>query len=279
MNLLQDTKHTIIIITNGNYFARLILDDLIKSRVYNILGVLIIDGDYKARTGLKSVIQIGKATAFPYFIYKIISIAFFKLMQFLFNKSIYSVERFCINYSIPFHHENDVNSKRAIGWVLEKDSELLVSVSCPQKIQIEMLSSVKIGGINIHSSLLPKYAGLAPYFWVLSKGEDVTGTTVHRMTQKFDEGNIFIQKEIKILSKESCHSLFTRLSQLGSEALIEAVGLTFTGKTGIKQNLESYSYYSNPTFKAYMELKKNGHCLVKFPEFIDMFIGEIKNIY
>lgn len=268
----KPSKSKLVVITNGNFFARIILNDLLNRSKYDIAGILIIVGDYRADSGLKSIIKIFKSTTFPYFFYKVMIIILYKIIQLFNMKSSYSVEKLCKLNSISFHKEISVNSDSSLNWVIEKQPDLLVSVSCPQKISNRMLNSAKLGGINIHSSLLPNYAGLAPYFWVLSQGEKVTGTTVHYMTQIFDEGNILIQKELPIKNKESCHSLFLRLSRLGSEALIEGVNLVFLGNTGIKQNMDNYSYFSNPTFEAYTRLKKNGHCLFKVADIKNNFI-------
>jgi methionyl-tRNA formyltransferase len=115
---------------------------------------------------------------------------------------------------------------------------------------------------------LPRYAGLAPYFWVLSSGEKTTGTTVHFMTLKFDEGNILVQESTPIEPGESAFHLFTRLAQVGNGAIFKAVQLVLQGSAGYRQDLNEYTYYSHPSFAAYRQLRANGHCLVRFGEIL-----------
>jgi methionyl-tRNA formyltransferase len=207
---MSDPK--IVIVTNGNYFARLILDGLLQNYRANVSGILIVTGDYKARTGLRALWAIGKSTAFPYLAYKVFTIIAFRLAKNFNKQAHFSVEDVAAKYEIPTKSVVSVNSEPVLEWVAGHNLDLLVSVSCPQMIKRKMLSLPRLGGINIHSSLLPSYAGLAPYFWVLSAGEKVTGTTVHYMTLKFDEGNILSQKEMTIHSQESAFNLFNRLA-------------------------------------------------------------------
>jgi methionyl-tRNA formyltransferase len=267
--MITDVK--IIVITNGNYFARIILDQLLTDHQHEVCGVLIISGDYKARRGLVSLAAIGKVTAPEYLIYKIITIAFYKIVQRLYYRKSYSVKSLADRLSISVYETHDVNSEAAYRWVAAFSPELLVSVSCPQMIHTKLLSAARLGGINIHSSLLPAYAGLAPYFWVLSAGEKITGTTVHYMTQKFDEGNILVQEQLDVIPGESSQHLFVRLATLGNRALPRAVEMALAGEAGTKQDMSAYSYFSNPDRKSYLRLRRNGHCLARIQDYLANF--------
>lgn len=262
------TKPKILIITNGNFFANIILSNLFERYSDWICGVLIITGDYKGRTGLKSLIQLMKVTTFPYLFYKIISIIFFNIIG-LFIKRPFVVRDKLKNLDIPIFESNSVKSNNVLDWVERLHPDLIVSVSCPQLIGKKILSSASLGGINIHSSLLPKYAGLAPYFWVLSFGEVITGMTIHYMSLKFDQGNILVQKELDVLPNESAFHLFLRLSKLGREQLTKAVEKAIINDPGLKQNSNDYSYFSSPTFEGYRNLKRNGHCLFRVKELFE----------
>ena len=264
----------IVIITNGNYFARLILSDVFQQRADDIFGVLVVTGDYKARDGLRALWEVSKVTAFPYLTYKLMTILAFVIAQRLYVRSLFSVESLAAFYSIPVRSVVAVNSEEALAWVAEWNPDLLVSVSCPQMIKRKMLSLARLGGINIHSSLLPSYAGLAPYFWVLSQGEEITGVTVHYITSKFDAGNILVQKQLTIEPGESAFHLFKRLAILGSSCLKEAVQMAFNGFPGQKQDSSRYSYYSHPTFGAYRELRRRGHVLMRLSELLDVIKKE-----
>jgi folate-dependent phosphoribosylglycinamide formyltransferase PurN len=263
----------IVVITNGNYFARIILEGLICHKLGSIKGILIVTGDYKGRTGLRAIWEIGKVTTFPYLVYKMVTQLAFTILQILYSKSKILVRNQGEKSGIPVCKVAKVNSDKAISWVKTLSPDLIVSVSCPQLIRCEMLEIAPLA-INIHSSLLPTFAGLAPYFWVLSAGETETATTVHYMTNKFDEGNILIQKRVNIQPKESAYHLFQRLAQVGSDALLEAVDKTLEGDKGLKQDITKYTYFSNPNFRAYQKLRENGHCLIRLRELYETISRE-----
>lgn len=265
----------LVVITNGNYFARLILEDVLKQHSSRIRAILQITGDYKGRTGLRSLWAVGRETAAPYVAYKVISLYGFALAQRMYSHAQFSVRKQAEQIGIPVHSARAVNSDAARSLVESLQPDLLISVSCPQLIGRKMLSLARLGGINIHSSLLPAYAGLAPYFWVLSRGEKITGTTVHYMTLRFDEGNILVQKRLAIESGESAFLLFRRLAVLGSSCLAEAVQAALNGYAGREQDLARYSYYSHPKFRAYQALHEHGHVLMRPHELYHAIRSEV----
>jgi methionyl-tRNA formyltransferase len=218
---------------------------------------------------------VGRETAAPYVLYKAISVYGFALAQRIYPNVQFGVETQARRMGIPVYPFVAVNTEAARSLVESLQPDLLISVSCPQLIGRKMLSLPRLGGINIHSSLLPAYAGLAPYFWVLSQGEKITGTTVHYMTLRFDEGNILMQKRLAIKPGESAFRLFRRLAVLGSSCLEEAVHIALNGSPGEKQDLSAFSYYSHPKFSAYRALRKRGHVLMRMGELHNAIAEEV----
>lgn len=259
----------LVIATNGNYFARLILNGLFTEHPDWISGVLVVTGDYKARSGVRALWEVGKVTTKPYLFYKVASSLSLSAAQSLFPGAALSVGQWAHVRQVPLLEVQAVNSDDALSWVAAIEPDLLVSVSCPQMIRKKMLAIPKRGSINIHSSLLPAYAGLAPYYWVLSTGEGVTGTTVHYMTLKFDEGNILAQEQLETQPGESAFHLFKRLAVVGSTALSAGVTRALAGDVGTVQDHSRYTYFSHPTLSSYRALRKHGHVLLRSGELID----------
>lgn len=256
----------LVVITNGNYFARLVLDKLFENRAAQLAGVLVITGDYKKRGKLSALYELSKCTTMPYLLYKMMTYGVFVVAERLYPKACLSVEKLAAAKGVPTYESVAVNTEAARAWVAGLGPDLLISVSCPQLIGRKMLSIPRLGGVNIHSSLLPSYAGLAPYFWVLSAGEKRAGTTVHYMTDGFDKGNILRQESLAVEPRESAFCLFERLAKLGSDVLDQAVTLALDGAEGTKQDLEDYTYFSHPTFKAYRSLRRHGFRLARTRE-------------
>jgi methionyl-tRNA formyltransferase len=89
----------------------------------------------------------------------------------------------------------------------------------------QILEIPKIGSVNLHASLLPKYRGAAPIHWAVMNGEEKTGCTIFFLDEKVDTGNIILQKETEIGWEETTGDVYARLQEMGSEALLEAVNL------------------------------------------------------
>lgn len=267
----------IVIVSNGNYFAKIILNKLSDEYKNNIGGVIIVYGDYYSGTGLKTLWSVGSVTVLQYIIYKVFQFIVFKIARVVFRNTEFFVEDLAKAFNIPVLLVKNINSHQAIEFIRKMDPELLVSVSCPQRISEKLINLARHGGVNIHSSLLPAYAGLAPYYWVLSKGERVTGVSVHYMMKDFDAGNILVQKTMHIKPRISAFKLFKNLSKLGSSALLEGVKLALNGEIGSPQEHSKRSYNSHPTRQSYKELKQRGYALLRLPEIFRTIAEEVKN--
>ncbi|HEX2834594.1 MAG TPA: formyltransferase family protein [Thermoanaerobaculia bacterium] len=238
----------IVVLTNGNHFARILLEQLVAERAGEIAKIILITGDYKGRTGFGALRWLAGVTTWPYLVYKVATVL-------VARRGVADLAR---QYDIPIERHASVKELASL------DAELVVSVSCPQIIPSRLL---KNGGINIHSSLLPRYGGLAPYYWVLADGESRTGTTVHVMTQKVDEGNILGVAEVGIEKNDSAFALFTRLARAGAPLLADAVTRALRGDPGTPMSGER-TYRSHPDFASYRRLRRNGHRLVRLRELV-----------
>jgi methionyl-tRNA formyltransferase len=75
--------------------------------------------------------------------------------------------------------------------------------------------------VNFHPSLLPSYRGPIPSYWVIENKEKYTGITMHKVTEKIDNGEIIYNKFLSILPGDTPEILDYKLSQIGSEILEE----------------------------------------------------------
>jgi methionyl-tRNA formyltransferase len=100
---------------------------------------------------------------------------------------------------------------RWAGLVRALEPDLIVSVAFPLRIPAEVIALPRIGAINGHDALLPKYRGPNPQGWMFRNGDAKTGYTVHRLAPEFDAGPILSQVEIPVLDDDDFDSLFGRL--------------------------------------------------------------------
>lgn len=86
-----------------------------------------------------------------------------------------------------------------------------------------MLDLPRLGNINLHASLLPKYRGAAPIQWAIANGETITGNTTMRLDAGLDTGDILLQKELPIASDDTSETLAPRLAEMGADLLVETL--------------------------------------------------------
>jgi methionyl-tRNA formyltransferase len=101
--------------------------------------------------------------------------------------------------------------------------DLSVVVAFGQILRAEVLQLPQHGSINVHASLLPELRGAAPIQWSIMRGHTETGVTIMRITEPLDSGPILHQVREPIGPEETAEDLALRLSEIGAEALVEAL--------------------------------------------------------
>ena len=86
-----------------------------------------------------------------------------------------------------------------------------------------MLALARLGNLNLHASLLPKYRGAAPIQWAIANGETATGVTTMRINEGLDTGDILLQKEIAIAPDDTAVTLAPRLAAIGADLMVETL--------------------------------------------------------
>jgi methionyl-tRNA formyltransferase len=93
-----------------------------------------------------------------------------------------------------------------------------------------MIDLPRLGNINLHASLLPKYRGAAPIQWAIASGESLTGVTTMRIDAGLDTGDILQQKEIAITPADTAETLAPRLAAIGADLIVETLGGLASGR-------------------------------------------------
>jgi len=103
------------------------------------------------------------------------------------------------------------------------DLDVLVVVAYGRILPRAVLDAARLGAVNVHFSLLPRYRGAAPVQWALARGETVTGVTIMRLDEGLDTGDMLVRRELAIEPGEHAPSLQRRLVALGVGLLEEAL--------------------------------------------------------
>lgn len=136
----------------------------------------------------------------------------------------------CAQQGIVCHADIKVGSAEGLALLGNCAPDLILMATFKQIIKENVLSLPRLGFINFHPSLLPKYRGPSPTNTALLNDEKFTGVTVHYVTDRVDEGNILLQKSISIDEMENDGQLRRKLSSLSAKMVPEIITM-FSGAT------------------------------------------------
>jgi methionyl-tRNA formyltransferase len=122
-----------------------------------------------------------------------------------------------------------VNSPESQSRLASLAADLLVVCDYGEILRPETLATARLGGINLHGSLLPKYRGAAPVQWAILRGEMETGNSVIHMTPGLDAGPILGQQRTPIDPDEDAAQLESRLAEMGAELVLQTIDALETG--------------------------------------------------
>ncbi len=130
--------------------------------------------------------------------------------------------------------------------ILNTEADIIITCAYGQIIPKAILDYPRLGCINVHASLLPKYRGGAPIHKCLLNGEEKTGVTIMYMAEKMDNGDIISQAEYVIQESDNVGTLHEKLSLLGANLLIDTLPSIVNGTNQrIKQNISEVTFAYN----------------------------------
>ena len=99
------------------------------------------------------------------------------------------------------------------------DADVMVVIAFGQKVAPHVVSHPRLGSVNLHASLLPKYRGAAPINWAIINGARVTGNSVIRLAPRMDAGAVLGQSRVEIGETETAGEVHDRLAQDGAQLI------------------------------------------------------------
>lgn len=155
-----------------------------------------------------------------------------------------SVKDWALERGIPCYTPDNINTELWIKQVTELNPDILFSFYYRKMIRREILQIPKYGALNLHGSLLPAYRGRCPVNWVLVKGEQQTGVTLHFMVDKPDAGDIVGRQTVNIDFTDTARTLYDKLCAAAGLLLDDLLPVIKTGEIPrTEQNLAEGSYY------------------------------------
>ena len=110
-----------------------------------------------------------------------------------------------------------------IEQIKKLEPDVICVVAYGKILPSEILEIAKLGCINVHASLLPKYRGAAPIQWAVLNGDKTTGVTTMYMDVGMDTGDMILKQEVEIGENETTGELWDRLSIIGADLLVKTL--------------------------------------------------------
>jgi len=154
---------------------------------------------------------------------------------------------------LPIQQPLKIREAAAIESLRAALPDLIVVVAYGQILPKSVLEIPRLGCVNVHTSLLPRWRGAAPIQYAILHGDSETGVTTMYMDEHMDTGDIILQRAQLIHADDTSATLHDRLAKLGAELLVETVGLICEGKAPRAKQDETKVTYAKKI------AKENGH--------------------
>ena len=135
-----------------------------------------------------------------------------------------AVKKLTLEYDLPIWQPSRIKKDRqTLDKLKAIGADAFVVVAYGQILSTEILSMPKLGCINVHGSLLPKYRGAAPIQWSIVNGDRITGITTMLMDKGMDTGDMLLKAETEIKLLDNARDLADKLSQQGADLLLKTL--------------------------------------------------------
>lgn len=133
------------------------------------------------------------------------------------------VKQVALAAKLPVHQPAKIRAPEIQTQLGEIAPDAIVIIAYGQIIPARLLTIPRLGWINLHASLLPKFRGAAPIHWAIASGETRTGNTTMRIDAGMDTGEMLLQKDLPIRLDETTPELAERLSEAGGPLMVETL--------------------------------------------------------
>ena len=135
-----------------------------------------------------------------------------------------AIKQMALEHDIPVWQPTRIKKDReTLDKLAAIKADVFVVVAYGQILSAEILDMPKLGCINVHGSLLPKYRGAAPIQWSIVNGDRLTGITTMLMDVGMDTGDMLLKAETEIDLLDNARDLAVKLSSLGADLLLETL--------------------------------------------------------
>ena len=155
-----------------------------------------------------------------------------------------SALRLAQEYGLPVITPDDVSAPELEQTITQMRPDFVFSFYFRAMIGAPILNAARLGALNIHGSMLPKFRGRAPVNWAILHGARESGATLHYMTARADAGDIVDQLAVPILENDEAREVFNKVTVAAELILARSLpGLIAGTAPRLPQRLEEGKYY------------------------------------
>jgi len=134
-----------------------------------------------------------------------------------------AVKDFALDAGIYLYQPEKIRDESVVTFFRGMKPDAVIIIAYGQKIPQSLLDIPRLGWINLHGSLLPKYRGAAPINWAIANGETRTGATTMQVDATMDTGPILLQHELQIGPDETAPELSRRMAEAGAQLVVDSL--------------------------------------------------------
>jgi methionyl-tRNA formyltransferase len=134
-----------------------------------------------------------------------------------------AVKQCALKHQLPVEQPQTLKDPAAVARLAEWSADLMVVVAYGLLLPKQVLGTPRLGCVNIHASLLPRWRGAAPIQRAIQAGDEESGVTIMQMDVGLDTGPMLLERVTPIAPRETAGALHDRLAKLGAEAIVEAL--------------------------------------------------------
>ncbi|WP_184840527.1 methionyl-tRNA formyltransferase [Allocatelliglobosispora scoriae] len=134
-------------------------------------------------------------------------------------------------HGVPVVLRNRPDDEELLGLLKDADPDVIVATNWRTWIPPQIFNLPRLGTLNVHDSLLPKYAGFSPLIWALINGESEVGVTAHMMSDVLDAGDVVLQRSVPVGDRDTTADLFHKTLELFGPITVDGLAEIASGRT------------------------------------------------
>lgn len=164
------------------------------------------------------------------------------------------VKQVALEAGVQVYQPEKIKRDESVEFFTRLAVDAVVIIAYGQIISARLIAIPRLGWINLHGSLLPKYRGAAPINWAIANGESVTGLTTMQIDAGMDTGPMLLREELQIGPDETAPELARRMSEAGAPLMAETLSKLTRGVIAPVPQDSSLATYAPPLEKEHGEI-------------------------